>query len=154
MHLYNFSPKIGCHGNAAFPFCTGVSQMKSTMAQVLSQNQTLHLYVAYNRSYDHFCDLLDYFGQNVVATATSLRLLQREMYSLDWSTTKTHVINNHILVVSRRNVFICIYSNFSPKIGCHGNAPLSLCRGVPQMNSPMAQTPSQNQTMHLYVAYN
>jgi len=30
------------------PLCTGVSQMNSPMAQTLSQNQTLHGYVAYN----------------------------------------------------------------------------------------------------------
>jgi len=56
----------------------------------------------------------------------SLRPLQSEMSSMDWSTTKTPVISNCILVISRTNAFICIYSNFSPKIGCHGNAPLSL----------------------------
>ena len=39
------------------------------------------------------------------------------------------VINNRILVTSRRNAFICIYSNFCPKIGCYGNAPLSLVYG-------------------------
>ena len=39
---------------------------------------------------------------------------------------KTPVISNHILAISHRNGFICIYSNFSPKIGCHGNAHLSL----------------------------
>jgi len=42
---------------------------------------------------------------------------------------KPPVISNHILVISRRNAFICIYSNFSPKIGCHGNARLSLVYG-------------------------
>jgi len=39
---------------------------------------------------------------------------------------KLPVISNRIHVVSRRNAFMCIYSNFCPKIGCHGNAPLSL----------------------------
>jgi len=39
------------------------------------------------------------------------------------------VISNQILVTSRRNAFICIYSNFSPKIGCRGNTPLSLVYG-------------------------
>jgi len=63
--------------------------MNSAMAQTLSQNQTLHGYVAYNCSYGYFCDFLAYFGQNLVAMATSLRPLQSEMSSLDWSTTKT-----------------------------------------------------------------
>jgi len=38
---------------------------------------------------------------------------------------KPPVISNRILVITRRNAFICIYSNFSPKIGYHGNLPLS-----------------------------
>ena len=42
---------------------------------------------------------------------------------------KPPVISNHILAICCRNAFICIYSNFSPKIGCHGNAPLSLMYG-------------------------
>ena len=67
---------------------------------------------------------------------------------------KHPVISNHILVNSRRNAFICIYSNFSPKSGCHGNALCPLCTGVSYMNSPIAQTPSENQTMHWCVAYN
>jgi len=35
------------------------------------------------------CDFLAYFGQNLVAMATSIRPLQSEMSSLDWSTMKT-----------------------------------------------------------------
>jgi len=42
---------------------------------------------------------------------------------------KPPVISNRILVISRRNAFMCIYSNFCPKIGCHGNAPFSLVYG-------------------------
>ena len=42
---------------------------------------------------------------------------------------KPPIISNHILAISHRNAFICIYSNFSPQIGCHGNAPLSLVYG-------------------------
>jgi len=42
---------------------------------------------------------------------------------------KPHVISNRIPVISRRYAYICIYSNFCPKIGCHGNAPLSLVYG-------------------------
>jgi len=68
---------------------------------------------------------LAYFGQNLAAMATSIRPLQSEMSSLDWSTMKTPVVSNHIVVISHRNAFICIYSNLSPKIGCHGNTPLS-----------------------------
>ena len=38
-------------------------------------------------------------------------------------------MTDHVLAISLRNEFICIYSNFSPKIGCDGNAPLSLVYG-------------------------
>ena len=76
-----------------------------------------------------FCDIFAYFGQNLVAMETSLRPLQSEMSSLDWSTRKPPVISNHVLAISRRNAFICIYSNFRPKIGCHGNATSSLVYG-------------------------
>jgi len=57
---------------------------------------------------------------------------------------KPPVISNRILVIFHTNAFICIYSYFSPKIGCHGNDPLSL----------IAQALSQSQTLHGYVAYN
>jgi len=63
-----------------------------------------------------FCDIFACFGQNLVAMETSLRPLQSQMSSLDWSTPKTPAISNHFLAISRRNAFICIYSNFSPKI--------------------------------------
>jgi len=76
------------------------------------------------------------------------------MSSLDWLTTKTRVISNHVLVISSRNAFICVYSNFSLKIVSHGNAPFPCCTGVSQMKYTMAQTLSQNQTLHEYVAYN
>jgi len=103
--------------------------MNFPIAQTLSQNQTLHGYVAYNWSYGHFCDFLAYFGHNLVAMAMPLRTLQSEMSFLDWSTTKTPCYKHHILAISHSNAFICIYSNFSPKIGCHGNAPLSIVYG-------------------------
>jgi len=42
---------------------------------------------------------------------------------------KPLVISNRIFLISRRNAYICIYRNFCRKIGCHGNAPLSLVYG-------------------------
>jgi len=87
--------------------------------------------------------------------ATPLRPLQSEMSSLDWLTTKTPVISNRILVISRRNAFMCIYSNFCPKIGCHGNTPpFSLVYGSVTDEFLDAQTLSQNQTLHGRVALN
>jgi len=74
-------PKLVAMVMPLCPVSTGVSEMNSPIAQSLSQNQTLHWYVAY-------IDFLSYFGQNVVAMATSLRPLQSQMLSLDWLTTK------------------------------------------------------------------
>ena len=99
----------------------------------------------------HFCDFLAYFGQNLVAMATSLKPLQSEMSSLDWSITKTPVIINHILAISHRNAFIAI---LVPKLVAVVTPLCPLCTGVSQMNSPIAQTLSQSQTLHEYVAYN
>jgi len=45
------------------------------------------------------------------------------------------LISNRILVISHGNAFICIYSNFCPKIGCYGDALCPLCTGVSHMNS-------------------
>ena len=86
--------------------------------------------------------------------ATPLRPLQSEMSSLDWSTTKNPVISNHILAISHRNAFICIYSNFSPKIGCHGNSPLSLVYGSVTGEFPDSRNPIPKPNMHWCVAYN
>jgi len=83
-----FSPKIGCHSNAPLSVVYGSVTGEFNDRQTLSQNQTLHGYVAYNWSYGHFCDIFAYFCQKFVAMATSLRPLQSEMSSLDWSTTK------------------------------------------------------------------
>jgi len=66
--------------------------MNSPIAQTLFQKQTLREYVAYNRSYSHFCNIFAYFGQNLVAMAKALRRLQSEMSSLDWPTTKTPLL--------------------------------------------------------------
>jgi len=101
-----------------------------------------------------FVIFLAYFGQNLVAMATSLRPCNQKCLLWIGRPRKSPVISNHILVTSRRNGFICIYSNFSPKIGCHGNTLCPLCTGVSWMNSPIAQTLSENQTMHWCVAYN
>ena len=93
VHLYAiiaiFIPKLVAMVTPLCPLCTGVSQINSPIAQILSQNQTLHGYVAYNWSYGNFCDILAYFDQNLVAMATSLRPLQSEMSFLDLSTPKT-----------------------------------------------------------------
>ena len=68
--------------------------------------------------------ILAYFSQNLVAVATCLRTLQSEKSSSDWPTTRLlQVITFSLSLVEMQ----C--SNFSPKIGCHSNAPLSVVYG-------------------------
>jgi len=102
--------------------------MNSLMAQTLSQNQTLHGYFAYNLSYGHFCDFFGLFLTKIWLPCQ--RPLdpcnQKCLLWIGRPLKQNPIISNRILVISRRNAFTCIYSNFCPKIGCHGNAPLSL----------------------------
>ena len=67
-----------------------------------------------------------YFGQNLVAILDPCN--QKCLVWVD-QPRKPPILSNHILASSHRNAFICIYSNFCPKIGCHGNASLSLVYG-------------------------
>jgi len=130
MHLYAFIailvPKLVAMVTPLCPLCTGVSEMNSPVAQTLSQNQTLYGYVTHNWSYGHFCDMLAKIWlpwQRPLDPCTQKCLLRIGQ------PRKPPVMSNHILAMSHRNAFKCIYSNFSPKIGCHGNAPLSLVYG-------------------------
>jgi len=85
-------PKLVAIVTYLCPLCTGVSQMNSMIAQTLSENQTMHAYVAYTDIVVIFVIFFAYFGQNLVPVATSLRLLQTEMSSSDLLTTKTPML--------------------------------------------------------------
>jgi len=76
-----------------------------------------------------FLWFLAYFGQNLVAMATSLRLWNQKCLLWIGRPRNPRVISNRNLVIFHTNAFICIYSYFSPKIGCHGNALLSFVYG-------------------------
>jgi len=58
---------------------------------------------------------------------------------------KPPVISNHILAISHRNAFICICSNFIPKLVAMVTPLCPLCMEESQMNSLISQTLSQNQ---------
>ena len=95
MHLYAFIailvPKLVAMVTPLCLLCTGVSQVNSLIVQpypktklcidMLHTAEVMVIFVI-------FC-LFEYFGQNIVAMATSLRPLQSEMSSLDWSIMKT-----------------------------------------------------------------
>ena len=76
-----------------------------------------------------FCDIFAYFGQKLVAMVMSLDPCNQKCLLWIDRLRKPPVTSNRILAISCRNSFICICSNFSTKIGCHGNAPLFLVYG-------------------------
>jgi len=63
------------------------------------------------------------------------------------------VISNHILVISHSNAFIHIYSNFSPKTGCHGNAPLSLLYGGVTDEFPDSRNPISKPKLYMDMSH-
>ena len=89
--------------------------MNSPMAQTLSQNQTLHGYVAYNWSYGHFCDFWPILAKIWLPWQRPLDPCNQKCLLRIGRPRKPPVISNHILAISRRNAFICICSNFIPK---------------------------------------
>jgi len=88
----NLVPKLVAMVTPLCSLCTGVSQTNSTIAQTLSQNQSSAWIRCIQLKLWPILWFLAYFGQNLVAMTTSLRPLQSEMSSLDWSTTKTPCI--------------------------------------------------------------
>jgi len=103
--------------------------MNSPMAQTLSQNQTLHRCVAYNWRYGHFCHFWPILAKIWLPWQRPLDPCNQKCFLWIGWPQKPAVISNCILVISRINAFMSIYRNFCPKIGCHGNAPLSLVYG-------------------------
>ena len=104
----NFSPKIGCHGNAPLSLVYGsVTDELPDITNPISKPRSVWICRLQLRLWPFF-DFLAYFGQNLVALATSLRPLQSEIFSLDWSPRKPPVISNHILAISHRNAFTAI----------------------------------------------
>jgi len=122
----NFIPKLVAMVTALCPLCTGESQMNSLLSQTLSQNQTLHGYVAYNCSYGHFCDFWPILAKIWLPWQRPLHPCNQKCLLWIDRPRKPPVLSNCLLVISHTNASICIYSYFSPKIGCRGNAPLSL----------------------------
>jgi len=107
--------------------CTGVSQMNSTIAQNLSQNQNSARICCIQLK---LWSILWFLAKFWLPWQRPLDPCNQKCLLRIGRPRKPPVISNHILAISHhRNAFICIYSNFNPKIGCHGNAPLSLVYG-------------------------
>jgi len=86
--------------------------------------------------------------------ATSLRPLQSEISFWIGRPQRPPVISHRILDISRRNAFICILAILVSKLVAMVTPLCPLCKGVSQMNSLIAETLSQNQTLHRCVTYN
>jgi len=127
------------------PLCRGVSKMNSRWHKANLKTK-LCMYVSLTTEVMAiFVIFLAYFGQNLVALATSLRPGNQKCLLWNGRPRKPPVIGNHILVISSRNAFMCIYSNFCPKVSWHGNAPLSLVFGsvtheFPDGTNPISKT--------------
>ena len=105
-------------------------------------------------SYGHFCHFWPILAKNWLPWQRPLDPCNQKRLLWIGRPWKPPDISNHILAISHRYAFICIYSNFSPKIGCHGNAPLSLVYGSVKDEFPDGTNLSPNQTLYVYVAYN
>jgi len=93
MHLYEFIailvPKMVAMVTPLCPLCTGMSEMNSLIAQTYLKTKLCMDMLHTTEVMAILCEFLAYFGQKLVAMATSYRPLQSEMFSLDWRTTKT-----------------------------------------------------------------
>jgi len=130
MHLYTFIatlvPKLVAMVMPLCPLCTGVSQTNSLMVQPYLKTKLCMDML-------HTTELMAIFVIFLLILAKIWLPWQRPLdhcnqKCLLWivQPRKPPAVSNHIFVISHTNVFICIYSYFSPKIGCHSNAPLSL----------------------------
>ena len=115
-----------------------------------SQNQTLHGYIIYNWSYGFFVIFLPILAETWLPWKPPLDPCNQKCLLWIGRPRKPPVISNHFLAISHSNAFIAI---LVPKLVAMVTPCCPLCTGVSQMNSSMAQTLSQNQTLYGYVAY-
>ena len=126
------------------PLCTGVSQMNSTIAQTLSQTKLCMDMLHTTEVMAIFVILWPILAKIWLPWQRPLDPCNQKCLLWIGQPRKPPVISYHILAISHRNAFMCIYSNFSPKIGCHGNAPLSLVYGrvtdeFPHITNPISK---------------
>ena len=130
MHLYEFIailvPKLVAMVTPLCPLCTGVSQMNSTIAQTYLKTELCMDMLHTSEVMAIVVFFLPIFAKIWLPWQRLLDPCNQKCLLRIGRPRKPPVISNHILAISHRNAFVCIYSNFSPKIGCHGNAPLSL----------------------------
>jgi len=126
----NFSPKIGCHGNAPLSLVYGsVTDEFPDGTNPISKPNSAWTCCIQLKLWPFLWFFGIFWPKMWLPWQRPLDPCHQKCLLWLGRPRKSPVISNHILVTSRRNAFICIYSNFSLGIGCHGNAPLSLVYG-------------------------
>jgi len=118
-----------------YPLCTGVSQMNSLIVQPYPKTKLcIDMF--------HFCDIfLPIVAKIWLPWQLPLDPCNPKCFLWIDRPRKPPVISNRIMVISHRNAFMYIYSDFCPKVGYHGNAPLSRVYGsvtakIPRWHKP------------------
>ena len=151
MHLCVFTailvPKLVVIVTPLCPLCTGVSQVNLTIGKPCLKTKLCTDMLHTTEVMAIFVIFLPIFAKNSLPWQRPLDHCNQKCLLWIDRPRKSPVISNRILVISRRSVFICIYSNFCPKIGCHSNAPLSLVYGsvtdeFPGGTNPISKTNS------------
>jgi len=140
----NFSTKFGCHGNDPLFFVHGsVIDEFPDGTNPISKPNSARICCIQLKLWQ-FCDFLPILAKIWLPWQRPLDSCNQKCLIWIGRPRKPPVISSHILAIAHRNAFICIYSNFSPKIGCHGNAPLSLVYGsvideFPDVTNPISK---------------
>jgi len=132
--------------------------MNPLIAQTLSQNQTLHGYIAYNSVTTEIMAIFVIFWPILAKIwlpwQSPLELCNQKCLLRIGRPRKPSVISNYFSL-SLTEMHLCAFvAILVPKLVAMATPLCPLCMGVSQMNSLIVQTLSQNQTLHGYVAYN
>jgi len=131
----NFCPKIGCHGNAPLSLVyVSVTDEYPNGTNSISKPNSAWMCRLQLKLWQ-FLWFFGLFWPKFGCHGNAPWDPCNQKIFWDWSTRKTPVISNRILVVSRRNAFICFHSNFVPKLVAMVTPLCPLCTGVSQMNS-------------------
>ena len=128
----NFSAKIGCHGNIPQNLEIGYV----FIGQLDLENPALESNIVPLPITQPNLQFIE--SQKVVAIATSLIFRVSAISAFCWSTNQTPLHNQ---VPSRHHSHKASYSNFSPKIGCHGNDHQTLYLGYVFIGLPDPKKP-------------
>jgi len=140
-----FSPKIGFHGNAPLSLVYGsVTDEFPDSTNPISKPNTAWMRCIQLKLWPFFV-FWPILAKIWLPWQRPLDSCNQKCLLWIAEPRKPPAISNNILVIYRRNVFVCIYSNFSPKNCCYGNAPFFPCvrechRWIPRWHKPYLET--------------